>query len=155
MALAANGQQIKFAGLVESLMDIERYEQPNQKKVRMGRGGGVMSFERHQLRHGYKNITILHDAWYDTNSPIRDEKSREGKNFRLDYSAPWTVFTQLCNEFEKRYQVQQCLRRLKAVPFKLRVLACLRQLRLGGPMSETSSRIQWTTTCFVHFMKSF
>jgi hypothetical protein len=39
MALAANGQQIKFAELVESLMDIERYEQPKQKKGRMGRGG--------------------------------------------------------------------------------------------------------------------
>jgi hypothetical protein len=32
MALAANGQQIKFAELVESLMAIERYEQPKQKK---------------------------------------------------------------------------------------------------------------------------
>jgi hypothetical protein len=39
MALAANGQQIKFAELVESLMDIEMYEQPKQNKVRMGRGG--------------------------------------------------------------------------------------------------------------------
>jgi hypothetical protein len=40
MALAANGQHIKFAELVESLMDIERYDQPKQKKVHMGRGGG-------------------------------------------------------------------------------------------------------------------
>jgi hypothetical protein len=40
MALAADGQQIKFTELVELLMDIERYEQPTQKKVRMGRGGG-------------------------------------------------------------------------------------------------------------------
>jgi hypothetical protein len=46
------------------------------------------------------------------------------------------VFNQLCDEFKKGYQVQQCLRRLKAVPFKLRVLACLRQLRLGGPISQ-------------------
>jgi hypothetical protein len=28
MELAANGQQIKFTELVESLTDIERYEQP-------------------------------------------------------------------------------------------------------------------------------
>jgi hypothetical protein len=59
MALAANRQQIKFVELVESLMDIGRYEQPKQKKVRMGRGGGVMSFERHHLHYGYTNITIL------------------------------------------------------------------------------------------------
>jgi hypothetical protein len=39
MALAANGQQIKFAELVESLIDIERYEHSKQNKVRMGRGG--------------------------------------------------------------------------------------------------------------------
>jgi hypothetical protein len=41
MALAANGQQIKFAELVESLMDIERYEHRKQKNFRMGRWGGV------------------------------------------------------------------------------------------------------------------
>jgi hypothetical protein len=46
------------------------------------------------------------------------------------------VFTQLCNEFEKRYQVQHYLHILKDVPFKLRIPACLRQLRLGGPMSQ-------------------
>jgi hypothetical protein len=136
MALAVNGQQIKFAELVESLLDIKRYDQPKQKKVLMVRGVDVMSFERHHLHYGYTNITILQGALYDTNSPVRDEKSREGKRFRLDYGVPWTVFTQICNEFEKRYQVHQSLRRLKAVPFKLRVLACLRQLRLGGPMSQ-------------------
>jgi hypothetical protein len=41
MALSANGQQIKFAELVESLMDIERYEHPKKEKVLMG-GGGVL-----------------------------------------------------------------------------------------------------------------
>jgi hypothetical protein len=39
MVLAVNGQQIKFAELVESRMDIERYEQPKQNEVRMGKGG--------------------------------------------------------------------------------------------------------------------
>jgi hypothetical protein len=95
-----------------------------------------MSFERHHLRYGYTHITILHGALYDTNSPVRDKKSREGKRFRLDYGVPWPVFTQLCNEFEKRYQVQHCLCRLKAVPFKLNVLTCLQQLCLGGPMTQ-------------------
>jgi hypothetical protein len=74
MALAVNGQRIKFAELVESLMDIDIYEQPKQKKVHMGRGGGIMSEERHHLRYGYKNITILYGALYDTNSPVRNEK---------------------------------------------------------------------------------
>jgi hypothetical protein len=60
MALAVNGQQIKFAELVESLMDIERYEQLKQKKFRMGRGGDIMSEERHHLCYGYTNITILY-----------------------------------------------------------------------------------------------
>jgi hypothetical protein len=64
------------------------------------------------------------------------ETRREGECFLLEYGAPWPVFTQLCNEFEKRYQVQQCLRRLKAVHFKLHVLDCLRQPCLGGPMLQ-------------------
>jgi hypothetical protein len=80
-------------------MDIERYEQPKQKKARMGRGVGIMSEERHHLRYGNTNITILHGALYDTNSPVRDEKSRKGKHFRLEYGVMWSVFTQLCNEF--------------------------------------------------------
>jgi hypothetical protein len=34
-ALAANGQHIKLRELVKTLLDIERYEQPKQKKFRM------------------------------------------------------------------------------------------------------------------------
>jgi hypothetical protein len=114
-----------------------------------------MSEERHHLRYGYTNIKILYGALYDTNSPVRDEKSREGKRFRLDYGVPWPVFIQLCNEFEKRYEVQQCLRRLKDVPFKLRVLACLRQLRLGGPMSQHLVTYSMDYNIFCSFYEKF
>jgi hypothetical protein len=96
MALAANGHQIKFGELVETLLDIERYEQPNQKKVRMGRGRDIALEEIYHLRYGYTNITILYGALYDTNSPVRNENSREGKRFRLDYGVPWPIFTQIC-----------------------------------------------------------
>jgi hypothetical protein len=78
----------------------------------------------------------VYGALYDTNSPVGDEKSREGKRFRLEYGVPWPVFNQLCNEFKLPYQVQQRLRRLKYVPFKLRVIDCLRQLCVGSPMSQ-------------------
>jgi hypothetical protein len=72
MALVDNGQHIKFGELVETLLDIERYEQPKQKKVHMCRGGGVISEKRHHLRYGYTNTTILYGALYDTNSPVRN-----------------------------------------------------------------------------------
>jgi hypothetical protein len=79
MALAVNGQQIRFGELVETMLDIERYEQHKQKKVRMGRGWNITSEERHHLHYGYTNIKILYGVLYDTNSPARNENSRKGK----------------------------------------------------------------------------
>jgi hypothetical protein len=95
MALAENGQQIKYGELVETLLDIERYEQPKKKKVCMGRGVTIVSEERNHLHYGYTTITIFYGALYDPNSPVRDEDSREGKRFRLNYGVPWQVFIQL------------------------------------------------------------
>jgi hypothetical protein len=112
-------------------------------------------FERRHLRYSYTNITILHGALYDTNYHVRDEKLREGTRFWLDDGVPWPVFTQLCNEFEKCYQVQQCLRRLKAVPFKLRALACLLQLCLSGPMSHHLVTYSMDYNMFCSFYEEF
>jgi hypothetical protein len=62
MSLEANGKQIKYGELVETLLDIKRYEQPKLKKVRMRRGVDILTVERNHLHYGYTNITILHGA---------------------------------------------------------------------------------------------
>jgi hypothetical protein len=76
-ALAANGQQIKFTELVQSLLNIERYDQPKHKKVRMGRWVDVMSFERHHLRYGY-TICKVH---FMVHTLLLETRSQERVNF--------------------------------------------------------------------------
>ena len=100
MSLVANGHQIKYGELMEALVDVDRYEEPKQKKVRTGRGLYLMTEERHQLGYGATNIQMLYGALYNLYSPVRNEGSREGKRFRLDYGVPWQVFIQLCNVFQ-------------------------------------------------------
>jgi hypothetical protein len=57
--------------------------------------------------------------------------------------------------FKKRYQGHQCLCRLKAVLFKLRVLARLRELRLGGPISQHLITYSMDYNMFRSFYEKF
>jgi hypothetical protein len=54
----------------------------------------------------------------------------------MDYGVRWVVFSNVCNEIERRFNPCLWMRKLKDVPFKLRIMACLRQLRLGGPLAQ-------------------
>jgi hypothetical protein len=122
MALVAKGHHIKYGELVETLLDIEIWEQPKRKKVCQGRWVDLMSEERQVLGRGYSNVQIVYGALYDPDYPVMNEDSREGTNFWLDYDVCWEVFIKLIREFETRYQFHQRLRRLKPIPFKLRIL---------------------------------
>jgi hypothetical protein len=78
--------------------------------------------------YGASNKAIFFEAMYDRDSPIHDRQSRLGKQFRTDYGVPWVVFSNVCNEIEQRFNPCSWKRKLKDVPIKLRIMACLRQL---------------------------
>jgi hypothetical protein len=111
--LATKDRHIKYGELAETLLDVERYEQPKRKKVRQGREVDLMLEERQVHGYGYTNIQILYGALYDPDSPVRDEDSSEGKRFRFEYGVLWELFIELIRELKTRYQVNQHLRRLK------------------------------------------
>jgi hypothetical protein len=114
---------------------VDAYCLPKAKKQRKKRGGG-MKEDHQRYNYGASNKAILFEAMYDRDSPIHDKKSRLGKQFRTDYGVSWVVFSNVCNDIEQRLNPCSWMRKLKDVPFKLRIMACLRQIRLGGPLGQ-------------------
>jgi hypothetical protein len=132
---ASKGDKITMDELLEYLLDVEEYSLPKVTKPRRARGAG-MKVDR--IMYGYSTSTkaVLYSGLYDASSPIRDELSREGLQFRLDYGVPWSVFQTMIKLFDDKFAPRSIMRKLRDTPFELRVLACLRHLRLGDPMGQ-------------------
>jgi hypothetical protein len=88
--------------------------------------------------YGYGNPTkaVLFSGLHDVASPVQDESSREGLQFRLDYGVPWHVLQIIVKLLDDKFLPRSSMRKLRTIPFDLRVMACLRHLRLGGPMGQ-------------------
>jgi hypothetical protein len=127
---SCKGNEVNFDDLLESLVDVDVYCLPNAKK--RGEGKGV----RERYNYGASKKAILFKAMYDRDFPIHDEKSRLGKQFRMDYGVPWVVSINVCNEIEKRCNPCSWMRKLEYVPFKLHIMVCLRELLLDGPLGQ-------------------
>jgi hypothetical protein len=70
--------------LLEYLLDVEEYSLPKVTKPRRSRGAG-MKLDRIMYGYGTSTKAVLYSGLYDASSPIREELSREGLQFRLDY----------------------------------------------------------------------
>jgi hypothetical protein len=132
---SCKGNAVTFDDQLESLVDVDAYCLPKAKKRRKKLGEG-MKEDRERYNYGSSNKAILFEAMYDKDSPIHDTQSRLGRQFRMDYGVPWVVFSNVCNEIERRFNPCSWMRKLNDVPFKLGIMACLRQLRLGGPLGQ-------------------
>jgi hypothetical protein len=92
---------------------------------------------RDQYLFGITNRLILEHALEGGNGTPRDSSSPKGQRFTNMYGVPWPPFQEMSDEFE-----QWCLNNnnefyCKATsPFKLRFMACFRQLRTGGFISQ-------------------
>jgi hypothetical protein len=121
--------------LLEYLLDVDEYALPKVTKPRRARGAG-MKVDRIMYGYGTPTKAVLYSGIYDANSPVCDESSREGLQFRLDYGVPWSVFQNMIKLFDKKFAPRSSMRKLRDFLFELRVMACLRHLRLGGPMGK-------------------
>jgi hypothetical protein len=154
---SCKGNAVTFGDQLESLVAVDAYCLPKAKKRRKKRGEG-MKEDRERYNCGASNKAILFEAMYDRDSPIHDEQSRPGKQIRRDYGVSWVVFINVCNAIERRFNPCSWMRKLKDVPFKLRIKACLRQLRLGGPLGQHYSNYSMDYNSFRnifldHFLK--
>jgi hypothetical protein len=130
---SCKGHAVTFEDLLESLFDVDAYYLPKAKKQRKTYGEG-MKEDIERYTYGASKKEILFEAMYDRDSRIHDEQSSLDKQFRTDYGVPWVVFSNVCNEIEQRFNACSWMSKLKDVPLKLRIMDCLRQLRLGGPL---------------------
>jgi hypothetical protein len=90
-----------------------------------------------RVKFGYITLIkdILFTALHDINSPIHDEESRQGKKIRKYYGVPWQVFEDFVKTVDEKFSPRRGLPKLSEIPFELRVVACFRHLRLGGPLN--------------------
>jgi hypothetical protein len=129
------GDRITMDDLFQYLLDVEEYALSRLTKKRKPRGLGM---EEDCETYGYGTSTkaVLFSALYDNNSPVRNDESREGRRFQLYYGVPWKVFVTLVKKFGQRFNPRALLRKQKDIPFKLCSMACLRHLRIGGPLGQ-------------------
>jgi hypothetical protein len=132
---ASQGGNITMDELLEYLLDVEQYSLPKVMKPRRARGAG-MKVDRIMYGYGTSTKAVLYSGLYDASSPIRYELSREGRQFRLDYGVPWSVFQTMINLLDDKFAPRSSMRKLRDTPFELRFMACLHHLRLGGPMGR-------------------
>jgi hypothetical protein len=121
--------------VLDSLLDVELYSLPNFSKERKPRGPG-MKEDRVTFGYGTSTKAILYSALHDTSSPTRDEELRQGKQFRKDYGVLWQLFLDFVKTVDEKFSTRRGLRKLNEILFELRVMACFRHLRLGGPLSQ-------------------
>jgi hypothetical protein len=85
-----------------------------------------------------------------------DTGSHEGRRWKQIYGVPFDLFVDLSNEFEAWLIKKGKHTYLKdEAPFKLRVMACFRQLRLGGPLHQHREVYGLVTTVLRFFFISF
>jgi hypothetical protein len=132
---ASKGEKITMDELLEYLLDVEENSLPKVTKPRRARGPG-MKVDRKMYGYGTSTKAVLYSGLHDASSPIRDESSREGLQFRLDYGVPRSVFQTIIKLLDDKFAPRSSMRKLRDILFELRVMACLRHLRLGGPMGR-------------------
>jgi hypothetical protein len=132
---ASKGDNITMDELLEYLLDVEEYSLPNVTKPRRARGPG-MKVDRIMYGYGTSTKAVLYSGLHDASSPIRDESSRDGLIFRLDYGVLWSVFQTIIKLLDDKFAPRSSMRKLRDIPLYLRVMACLHHLRLGGPMGQ-------------------
>jgi hypothetical protein len=82
-----------------------------------------------------------------------DTGSHEGRRWKHIYGFPFDLFVDLSNEFEAWLIKKGKHTYLKDdAPFKLRVVACFHQLRLGGPLHQHREGCGLVTTVFRFFL---
>jgi hypothetical protein len=121
--------------LLEYLLDVEECSLTKVTKPRKARGPG-MKVDRIMYGYGTSTNAVLYSGLHDARSPIRDESSREGLQFFLDYGVPWSVFQTIIKLLDDKFAPRSSMRKLRDTPFELQVMACLRHIRLGGPMDQ-------------------
>jgi hypothetical protein len=62
-----------------------------------------MKVDRIMFGYGTSTKAVLYSGLYDASSPICDELSREGIQFRLDYGGPWSVFQTIIKLLDDRF----------------------------------------------------
>jgi hypothetical protein len=81
-----------------------------------------------------------------------DTGSHEGRHWKQINGFPFDLFVDLSTEFEAWLIKKGKNTYLKyEAPFNLRVMACYRQLRLGGPLHQHRERYGLVTTLFWFF----
>jgi hypothetical protein len=81
-----------------------------------------------------------------------DTGSHEGGRWKQIYGVPFDLFVNLSNKFEAWLIKKGKYTYLKdEAPFKLRVMVCFWQLRLGGPLHQHHERCGLVTTVFRFF----
>jgi hypothetical protein len=132
---ASKGDNITMDELLEYLLDVEEYSLPKVTKPMRARGAGMKVY-RIMCGYGTSTKAVLYSGLYDASSPIPDELSREGLQLHLDYGVPWSVSQTTIKLFDDKFAPRSSMRKLRDIPCYLRVMACLRHLRLGGPMGQ-------------------
>jgi hypothetical protein len=85
-----------------------------------------------------------------------DTGSHEGRRWKQIYGVPFDFFVDLSNEVEAWLIKKGKHTYLKyEAPFKLRVMACFRQLMLGGPFHQHREGYSLITTLFRGFFNFF
>jgi hypothetical protein len=132
---ASVGDVITMDEVIDSLLDVELYSLLNISKEKKPRGPG-MKEDRVTFGYGTSTKAILYSDLHDTNSSIRDEELRQGRQFRKYYGLPWQAFEDFVKTVEEKFIPRRGLRKMNEIPFELRVMACFRHPRLGGPLNQ-------------------
>jgi hypothetical protein len=131
--------------LVEVKKNKQRTKYRGESKTQLARNLYLLSITHKRiLEHGLGG-----------RSP-EDTGSHEGRRWKQVYGVPFDVFADLSNEFEECLIKKGKHTYLKdEAPFKLCVMACFRQLRLGGPLHQHHEGYGLVTTVFRVFFYLF
>jgi hypothetical protein len=152
---ASMGDVITIDEVLDGLLDVEMYTLPNILKERRPCVPG-MKKDRVTFGYGTSTKATLYSDLHDTNSPIRDEESRQGKHFRKDHGVPWQVFEDFVKTVDEKFSPRRGLRKLNEIPFELRVMVCFRHLCLGGPLNQHQASYSLDYSSFrKFFLESF
>jgi hypothetical protein len=120
---------------IESL--VTSVGQRTRKTRTADRGASRLINARDIYLCGITNKRILEHALAGGLEAPSDPTSHEGKRFTNLYGVPWPFFVILSDEFHQWCTNNGRRINLKAeCPFKLRTMACFRQMRSGGSMTQ-------------------
>jgi hypothetical protein len=114
---ASKGDKITIDELLEYLLDVEEYSLPKVTKPRRARGPG-MKVDIKMYGYGTSTNVVLYSGLHDASSPIRDESSREGIQFRLDFGVPWSVFQTIIKLLDDKFAQRSSMHNLRDILFE-------------------------------------